>query len=219
RVEAIVGASERLDLIASDIVEHWEHRRASLLGKAMIVCMSRRICVELYERIVRLRPDWHDSDPERGRVKVVMTGSAMDPPEFQPHLYSKDQLRQLKSRAKDADDELEIVIVRDMWLTGFDAPSMNTMFIDKPMQGAGLMQAIARVNRTFRDKPGGLIVDYIGIAQSLKDALADYSPSDRDQAGVPIEQVVAVMIEKHDIVCGILHRHTWTSDPHISAAD
>ena len=219
RVEAIVGASERLDLIASDIVEHWEHRRASLLGKAMIVCMSRRICVELYERIVRLRPDWHDSDPERGRVKVVMTGSAMDPPEFQPHLYSKDQLRQLKSRAKDADDELEIVIVRDMWLTGFDAPSMNTMFIDKPMQGAGLMQAIARVNRTFRDKPGGLIVDYIGIDQSLKDALADYSPSDRDQAGVPIEQVVAVMIEKHDIVCGILHRHTWTSDPHISAAD
>ena len=219
RVEAIVGASERLDLIASDIVEHWEHRRASLLGKAMIVCMSRRICVELYERIVRLRPDWHDSDPERGRVKVVMTGSAMDPPEFQPHLYSKDQLRQLKSRAKDADDELEIVIVRDMWLTGFDAPSMNTMFIDKPMQGAGLMQAIARVNRTFRDKPGGLIVDYIGIAQRLKDALADYSPSDRDQAGVPIEQVVAVMIEKHDIVCGILHRHTWTSDPHISAAD
>jgi len=219
RVEAIVGASERLDLIATDIVEHWEHRRASLLGKAMVVCMSRRICVELYERIVRLRPDWHDSNPERGKVKVVMTGSAMDPPEFQPHLYTKDQLRQLKSRAKDADDELEIVIVRDMWLTGFDAPSMHTMYIDKPMQGAGLMQAIARVNRTFRDKPGGLIVDYIGIAQNLKDALADYSPSDRDQAGVPIAQVVAVMIEKHDIVCGILHRHTWTSDPHISAAD
>ena len=123
-----------------------------------------------------------------------MTGAATDPPEFQQHLYPKETLRDLKARAKDADDPLEIVIVRDMWLTGFDAPSMHTMYVDKPMQGAGLMQAIARVNRTFRDKPGGLIVDYIGIAQSLKDALADYSPLDRDQAGVPIEQVIEVML-------------------------
>ncbi len=213
RVEAIVGASERLDLVAADIVEHWERRRAKLVGKAMIVCMSRRICVELYERIVALRPDWHDPDPARGRVKVVMTGSAADPIEFQPHLYPPDVRRALKARAKDPDDPLELVIVRDMWLTGFDAPAMHTMYVDKPMQGAGLMQAIARVNRTFRDKPGGLIVDYIGIAQNLREALADYSPSDREQAGVPIDEVVALVIEKHDIVLGILHGCDWSSDP------
>ena len=213
RLEAIVGADERLDLIAADIVDHWEKRRANLIGKAMIVCMSRRICVRLYEKIVELRPDWHADDPMQGRIKVVMTGSAADPPEFQRHLYSKDTLRELKGRAKRADDPLELVIVRDMWLTGFDAPSMHTMYVDKPMQGHGLMQAIARVNRTFRDKPGGLIVDYIGIAQNLREALAEYSPSDRDQAGVPIEQVVEVMLEKHDIVCGILHGHPWDGDP------
>lgn len=219
RVEAIVGAGERLDLVAADIVEHWERRRENLLGKAMIVAMSRRICVELYQRIVALRPRWHDPDPEVGRIKVVMTGSAADPPEFQPHLYGAEVRKKLKARAKDPDDPLEIVIVRDMWLTGFDAPSLHTMYVDKPMQGAGLMQAIARVNRTFRDKPGGLIVDYIGIAQNLREALAEYSPSDREQAGVPIDEVVAVMLEKHDIVCGILHRHEWSSDPTISAED
>lgn len=212
-IEAVVGASERLDIVAADIVEHWEQHRQSLKGKAMIVGMSRRICVELYERIVELRPAWHSDDPTRGRIKVVMTGSAADVPEFQPHLYPKQTLRDLKARAKDADDELEIVIVRDMWLTGFDAPSMNTMYVDKPMRGAGLMQAIARVNRTFLDKPGGLIVDYIGIAQNLRNALSDYSPSDRDQAGVPIEEVIAVMLEKHDVVCGILHGLDWDSNP------
>lgn len=219
RLEAIVGADERLDIIAADLVAHWEARRAGLVGKAMIVCMSRRICVELYARIVALRPDWHDDDPTKGRIKVVMTGSATDPPEFQQHLYPKETLRDLKARAKDADDPLEMVIVRDMWLTGFDAPSMHTMYVDKPMQGAGLMQAIARVNRTFRDKPGGLIVDYIGIAQSLKDALADYSPTDRDQAGVPIEQVIEVMLEKYDVVVGILHGLDWNSDPTLPGAD
>jgi len=219
RVEAIVGAGERLDLIAADVVEHWERRRANLVGKAMIVAMSRRICVELYRRIVALRPAWHDDDPMRGRIKVVMTGSAADPAEFQPHLYPKDVRRDLKARAKDPDNALELVIVRDMWLTGFDAPSLHTMYVDKPMQGAGLMQAIARVNRTFRDKPGGLIIDFIGIAQNLRDALADYSPSDQDQAGVPIDEVVAVMLEKHDIVCGMLHRHDWSSDPALAAED
>lgn len=211
RMEAIVGAEQRLDLIAHDFVQHWEKRRSGLLGKAMIVGMSRRICVRLYEKIVALRPDWHSDDPMSGAIKVVMTGSAADPEAFQRHLYSKDVLRSLKGRAKDSADSLEIVIVRDMWLTGFDAPSMHTMYIDKPMQGHNLMQAIARVNRTFRDKPGGLIVDYIGIAQNLREALAEYSPSDRDQAGVPIEQVVEVMLEKHDIVCGILHGHLWIS--------
>ena len=219
RLEAIVGAQERLDIVAADIVEHWERRRAELFGKAMIVAMSRRIAVELYERIVALRPDWHDDDPDAGRIKVVMTGSASDPAAFQPHVHPKDVRKKLKLRAKDPDDPLEIVIVRDMWLTGFDAPAMHTMYVDKPMQGAGLMQAIARVNRTFRDKPGGLIVDYIGVATNLRQALAEYSPSDRDQAGVPIEDVVAVMLEKHDVVRGLLHGCDYDSSPHLSPAD
>lgn len=213
RMEAIVGTESRLDLIAADIVDHWERRRQSLVGKAMVVCMSRRICVRLYEKIVALRPDWHTDDLATGRIKVVMTGSAADPEEFQPHLHSKETLRDLKARAKNPGDPLELVIVRDMWLTGFDAPSMHTMYVDKPMQGHGLMQAIARVNRTFRDKPGGLIVDYIGIAQNLREALVDYSPSDREQAGAPIDQVVDAMLEKHDVVRGILHGHQWAADP------
>lgn len=219
RLEAIVGADDRLDAIAADMVEHWAGRRANLLGKAMIVCMSRRICVELYDRIVALRPDWHDPDPAAGRIKVVMTGSAADPAGFQPHLHTKETQRAIKARAKDPDDPLELVIVRDMWLTGFDAPAMHTMYVDKPMQGAGLMQAIARVNRTFRDKPGGLIVDYIGIAPNLRKALAEYSPSDRDQAGVPIEQMVAVMLEKHDVVTSMLHGLAWSSDPSLPAEE
>jgi type I restriction enzyme R subunit len=213
RLEAVVGAEERLDAVAQDIVEHWETRRSNLVGKAMVVCMSRRICVELYDRIVALRPDWHHDDPASGLVKVIMTGSAADPQAFQPHLHSKDTQRAIKPRAKDPDDPLELVIVRDMWLTGFDAPPMHTMYLDKPMQGAGLMQAIARVNRTFRDKPGGLIVDYIGIAPNLRKALAEYSPTDRDQAGVPIEEMVAVMLEKHDVVRSMLHGVTWSADP------
>ena len=217
RLEAIVGASDRLDLIAADIVDHWEKRRAGLVGKAMIATMSRRIAVELYERIVKLRPDWHSDDPETGKIKVVMTGSAADPTSFQPHIYSKDVRKALKLRAKDPNDPLELVIVRDMWLTGFDAPIMHTMYVDKPMQGAGLMQAIARVNRTFSDKPGGLIVDYIGIATNLRQALSEYSPSDRDQAGIPIEEMVAAMLEKHDIVRGILHGCEFDSSPQLPA--
>jgi type I restriction enzyme R subunit len=219
RLEAIVGASDRLDLIAADIVDHWERRRSELVGKAMIVTMSRRIAVELYNRVVKLKPDWHSDDPELGKIKVVMTGSAADPASFQPHIHSKDVRKALKLRAKDAHDPLEIVIVRDMWLTGFDAPAMHTMYVDKPMQGAGLMQAIARVNRTFRDKPGGLIVDYIGVATNLRKALAEYSPSDRDQAGVPIEEVVSAMLEKHDIVRALLHGCAYDSSPLLSAAE
>lgn len=218
RLEAIVGAEERLDLIARDIIEHWERRREAMLGKAMIVTMSRRIAVRLYEKIVALRPDWHDPDPAKGKIKVVMTGSAADPVEFQPHIYSKDVRKDLKARAKNPDDPLELVIVRDMWLTGFDAPSMNTMYVDKTMQGAGLMQAIARVNRTFRDKPGGLIVDYIGVFANLQKALIEYSPSDRDQAGVPIEDLVAAMMEKHDIICSLLHDCAFDSSPQLSAS-
>ena len=219
RVEAIVGASDRLDLIAADIVIHWERRRAELFGKAMIVAMSRRIAVELYEKIVKLRPDWHSDDPMAGKIKVVMTGSAADPAAFQRHIYDKKTRSELKNRAKNPDDPLEIVIVRDMWLTGFDAPAMHTMYVDKPMQGAGLMQAIARVNRTFRDKPGGLIVDYIGVATNLRQALSEYSPSDRDQAGVPIEEVVAAMLEKHDVVRGILHGCIFNSSPRLPSSE
>ena len=217
RLEAIVGAEDRLDLIASDIVEHWEKRREAMLGKAMIVTMSRRIAVRLYEKIVALRPAWHSDDPEQGRIKVVMTGSAADPAAFQPHIYSKEVRRDVKARAKDPDDPLELVIVRDMWLTGFDAPPMHTMYVDKTMQGAGLMQAIARVNRTFRDKPGGLVVDYIGVFSNLQKALIEYSPSDRDQAGVPIEELVDAMLEKHDVVCGLLHGRPYDSSPDLSA--
>ncbi len=214
QVEAVVGADARLDAVARDIVEHWERRRADEPGKAMVVGMSRRICVGLYERIVALRPAWHDPDPKRGRIKVVMTGSAADPPAYQPHLLGREAMRDVKARAKDPDDPLELVIVRDMWLTGFDAPPVHTMYVDKPMRGAGLMQAIARVNRTFRGKAGGLIVDYIGIAANLRDALADYSPADQQQAGVPIEQVVALLQEKHHVVVSILHGHPWSSDPY-----
>lgn len=218
RLEAIVGAESRLDLVARDIVEHWEKRRESLLGKGMIVTMSRRIAVRLYEKIVALRPDWHSDDPAEGKIKVVMTGSAADPAEFQPHIHSKDARKDLKLRAKNADDPLELVIVRDMWLTGFDAPSMHTMYVDKTMQGAGLMQAIARVNRTFRDKPGGLIVDYIGVFANLQTALSEYSPSDRDQAGVPIDEIIQVMLEKHDVVRGLLHGVDYDASPSLTAS-
>ncbi|MCA4132621.1 type I restriction endonuclease subunit R [Arthrobacter sp. M4] len=218
RLEAIVGANDRLDLIAGDIVDHWEKRRTELFGKAMIVAMSRRIAVELYDKIVKLKPEWHSDDSTTGKIKVIITGSAADPAEYQRHIYDKKTRKDLKLRAKDPNDPLEIVIVRDMWLTGFDAPAMHTMYIDKPMQGAGLMQAIARVNRTFRDKPGGLIVDYIGVASNLRKALAEYSPSDRDQAGVPIEEIVSAMLEKHDIVRGLLHACTYDSSPLLDPA-
>lgn len=219
RLEAIVGADERLDLVAHEIVEHWEKRRESLVGKGMIVAMSRRIAVKLYEKIVALRPEWHTDDHRTGKIKVVMTGSASDPQEFQPHLHDKSTRKEIQLRAKNPDDELELVIVRDMWLTGFDAPAMHTMYVDKTMQGAGLMQAIARVNRTFRDKPGGLIVDLIGVYSSLQEALKVYSPSDRDQAGVPIDEMVAVMLEKHDIVTSLLHGVAFDSSPGLTASE
>jgi type I restriction enzyme R subunit len=218
RLEAIVGAEARLDTAAQFIVENWEQRREAIFGKGMIVVMSRRIAVRLYEKIVALRPEWHSADPADGVIKVVMTGSAADPQNFQPHLYDKQTLRDIKLRAKNADDKLELVIVRDMWLTGFDSPSMHTMYVDKPMRGAGLMQAIARVNRTFRDKSGGLIVDLVGIATNLRAALAEYSPSDKDQAGVPIEEIVAAMLEKHDIVRGILQGLEFDSSPNLPAS-
>ena len=204
-VEAVVGAEKRLAMVANDLVEHFENRVVGMDGKAMIVCMSRRICVALYNKIIKLRPEWHSDDDESGEIKIVMTGAASDPKEWQQHIGGKARRELLGKRAKDPDDSLKLVIVRDMWLTGFDAPSMHTMYIDKPMRGHGLMQAIARVNRVFRDKPAGLIVDYIGIAQNLKSALGQYSGDDQQHAGIDEAEAVAVMLEKYEIVSGMFH--------------
>ena len=200
RVEALVGAEDRLNMVAADLVEHFESRVEAMDGKAMIVCMSRRICIGLYDAITAIRPDWHSADDDKGKIKVVMTGSASDPVAWQQHIGNKARRDLLAKRAKKADDELKLVIVRDMWLTGFDAPSMHTMYVDKPMKGHGLMQAIARVNRVFKDKPGGLIVDYIGIAQSLKNALGNYSGGDRGKTGINQAEAIAVMLEKYEVV-------------------
>jgi type I restriction enzyme R subunit len=204
-VEALVGSDKRLALVAADLVQHFEDRVAALNGKAMMVCMSRRICVALYDEIIKLRPDWHSNDDNAGSIKIVMTGAASDPVEWQQHIGNKARRDLLAKRARDPQDPLRLVIVRDMWLTGFDAPSMHTMYIDKPMRGHGLMQAIARVNRVFRDKPAGLIVDYIGIAQNLKSALAQYSKPDQDKTGIDEAEAVAVLLEKYEIVRDMFH--------------
>lgn len=218
-LEALVGAEKRIRLVAEDLVHHWERRREAMLGKGMIVCMSRRICVEMYKAITELRPEWHSDDDTRGKIKVVMTGSASDPPDWQPHIRNKERRDFLARRFKDPDDELELVIVRDMWLTGFDAPPLHTMYIDKPMSGHNLMQAIARVNRVFRDKPGGLVVDYIGIADSLKRALAVYAESGgRGSAAIDQAEAVAVMKEKYEVVQGILHGFDYRSLLHADTA-
>ena len=210
-VEVLVGSDKRLALVARDIVTHFEDRVAALSGKAMVVCMSRRICVKLYDEIIKLRPDWHGTDDNTGVVKVVMTGAASDPQEWQQHIGNKARRDLLAKRAREPDDALKLVIVRDMWLTGFDAPCMHTMYVDKPMQGHGLMQAIARVNRVFRDKPAGLIVDYIGIAQNLKSALQQYSKNDQENTGVDEAQAIAVMLEKHEVVRDMYHGFDYLS--------
>ncbi|MCC5865964.1 MAG: type I restriction endonuclease subunit R [Wenzhouxiangella sp.] len=210
-IEALVGSDKRLAMIAEDLVQHFEDRVAALKGKAMVVCMSRRICVALYDQLTRLRPDWHSEDDNAGSVKIVMTGSASDPLEWQQHIGNKARRDLLARRARDPDDPLQLVLVRDMWLTGFDAPSMHTMYIDKPMRGHGLMQAIARVNRVFRDKPAGLIVDYIGIAQNLKSALAQYSKPDQDKTGIDESEAVAVLLEKYEIVRDMFHGFEYRS--------
>ena len=215
QLEAVVGAEQRLRLVAGDIVAHFEQRAEAMDGKAMVVCMSRRICIDLYRELVRLRPDWHDEDDDKGRVKVVMTGAASDPPDWQPHIRNKPRREALASRFRDAGDPLQVALVRDMWLTGFDAPSLHTMYVDKPMRGHGLMQAIARVNRVFRDKPGGLVVDYLGLAQELKRALATYTESGgTGRTALDQGEAVAVMLEKFDICCGLFHgfdRSAWVT--------
>jgi type I restriction enzyme R subunit len=211
RLEAVVGAEKRLRLIAQDIVSHFEQRLEALDGKAMVVCMSRRICVELYNEIVRLRPEWHHEDDDKGVIKVVMTGSASDPPEWQPHIRNKERREFLANRFRNPKDPFKIVIVRDMWLTGFDCPSLHTMYVDKPMRAHGLMQAIARVNRVFRDKPGGLVVDYLGLAHELKQALATYTESGgTGQTAIDQAKAVAVMKEKYEVCCDLFHGFDWS---------
>jgi type I restriction enzyme R subunit len=213
QLEAVVGAEKRLSLVARDIVDHFETRLDAMDGKAMIVCMSRRICVELYREIVKLRPDWNGADDEHGALKVVMTGSASDPSDWQAHIRNKPRREALANRFRAANDPFRLAIVRDMWLTGFDAPSLHTMYVDKPMRGHGLMQAIARVNRVFKDKPGGLVVDYLGLAQELKAALATYTESGGvGCAALDQDEAVAVMLEKYDVCAGLFHgfdRSKW----------
>ena len=213
QLEAVVGAEKRVALVARDIVGHFENRLEAMDGKAMVVCMSRRICIDLYRELTRLRPAWHDGDDGGGALKVVMTGSAADPPAWQPHIRNKGRREALAKRFRDPADPLRMVVVRDMWLTGFDAPSLHTMYVDKPMRGHGLMQAIARVNRVFRDKPGGLVVDYLGLAHELKRALAVYTQSGgTGETALDQEQAVAAMREKYEVCRDLFHgfdRTAW----------
>ena len=215
QLEAIVGAEKRVALVARDIVEHFESRQEAMDGKAMVVCMSRRICIDIYRELVRLRPAWRDENDKRGALKVVMTGKASDPPQWQAHIGNKVRREALAKRFRDPADPLRMVLVRDMWLTGFDAPSLHTMYVDKPMRGHGLMQAIARVNRVFRDKPGGLVADYLGLAHELKRALATYTESGgKGQTALDKEQAVRAMLEKYEVCYGLFHgfdRSAWTT--------
>ena len=211
QLEAVVGADNRLKQVARDIVGHYEQRLEVLEGKGMVVCMSRRICVDLYRELVALRPEWHDEDDDQGVVKVVMTGSATDPVDWQQHIRNKPRREALANRFRDPTDHLRVVLVRDMWLTGFDAPSLHTMYVDKPMRGHGLMQAIARVNRVFKDKPGGLVVDYLGLAHDLKRALATYTESGgAGETAIDQSEAVAVMVEKYEVCCDLFHGFDWS---------
>jgi len=216
-LEALAGASDRLDRLAALIVDHFEKRQEAIRGKGMIVCMSRRICVELYDRIAKLRPDWHSSSDDKGKLKVVMTGSASDPSSFQPHVRTKPGMDMIARRFRDPKDEFELVIVRDMWLTGFDCPSMHTLYIDKPMHGHNLMQAIARVNRIFRNKPAGLVVDTIGIATDLKKALTFYSDRDRGNTGIDTQEALKALQQALEILRSMFHGFDYApalgSDP------
>jgi type I restriction enzyme R subunit len=211
QLEAVVGSENRIKLVARDLVEHFENRLATMAGKAMVVVMSRRIAVALYRELVALRPAWHGDDDEHGALKVVMTGSASDPLAWQPHIRNKPRREALAARFRDATDPFQIVIVRDMWLTGFDAPSLHTMYADKPMRGHGLMQAIARVNRVFKDKPGGLVVDYLGLADELKQALATYTEAGgTGKTALDQSEAVALMLEKYEVCQGLFHGLDWS---------
>jgi type I restriction enzyme R subunit len=221
RLEAIVGNPNRIKKIAEDLVNHFEQRNSVLDGKAMIVCMSRRICVEVYEAIIKLRPNWHSDEDDKGTIKVVMTGSSSDELKMQPHIRNKPRRKAIGERLKNPADSLKLVIVRDMWLTGFDAPCLHTLYVDKPMRGHSLMQAIARVNRVFTEgKEGGLVVDYLGIAQELKHALAEYTASGGE--GKPTldqELAVAKMLEFYEAIDYQLRHFDWRKFFSLSPAD
>ncbi len=210
QLEAVVGSENRVKTIARDLVEHFENRLAAMDGKSMVVCMSRRICVDLYRELIALRPAWHHDDDDKGALKVVMTGDVSDRLDWQQHIRTKARREALATRFRDADDPFKIVIVRDMWLTGFDAPSLHTMYVDKPMRGHGLMQAIARVNRVFKDKPGGLVVDYLGLADELRRALATYTESGgTGETAIPQEQAVAALMKAYEVCLGLFHGFDW----------
>jgi type I restriction enzyme R subunit len=211
-LERVVGAEPRIAQVAADLVTHFEERNKAMAGKAMVVAMSRDICVHLYNEIVKLRPDWHDEDPDKGAIKIVMTGSASDKALLRPHIYDGKTKKRLEKRFKDPSDELKLVIVRDMWLTGFDAPCVHTLYVDKPMKGHNLMQAIARVNRVFKDKQGGLVVDYIGIGNELKAAMKEYTNSNgRGRTTVDANEAYSVLAEKLDILRGMLHGFDYSN--------
>jgi type I restriction enzyme R subunit len=205
QLEAMVGTEKRQALVAEDILTHFDDRLAAMEGKGMIVCMSRRICAELYKQIVKLRPEWHSDNDSEGEIKVVITGSASDNADLQPHIRTKKGRDAIANRLRDPNDPLKLVIVRDMWLTGFDAPCLHTMYIDKPMKGHNLMQAIARVNRVFGSKPGGLVVDYLGIADDLRSALSDYTEGDRNEIQLSMKEAVTLLQEKYEIVAAMFH--------------
>lgn len=210
QLEALVGSENRIKKIANDIVNHFEERQSAFEGKGMIVAMSRRIAVELYDAIVEIKPEWHSDELNKGVIKVVMTTNSSDGPKIAKHYTTKEQRRRLAERMKSPDDELKLVIVRNMWLTGFDAPSMHTLYIDKPMKGHNLMQAIARVNRVYKDKPGGLVVDYLGIASDLKKALSFYSDSGgKGDPAIAQEQAVSLMLEKLEVISNMLHGFSY----------
>ena len=205
-LEKLVGSGPRMAQVGKDLVAHFESRIETMPGKGMVVCMSREICVDMYDAIVAIKPEWHDLDPAKGAIKIVMTGSASDKAKLQPHIHNKETKKLFEKRFKDVNDPLQLVIVRDMWLTGFDAPNCHTMYIDKPMKGHNLMQAIARVNRVFKDKPGGLVVDYIGIANELKQALKTYTNSQgRGKPTIDTREAFAILLEGIEVLRGMMH--------------
>src|SRR5438093_11992803 len=211
QLEAVVGSENRIRLIARDLVSHFETRLAAMEGKAMVVCMSRRICMDLHDEIVRLRPTRYHADDAKGTIKVVMTGNASEGPRVSEHARTKERREKLALRFRDPNDPFNLVIVRDMWLTGLDAPGLHTMYVDKPMRGHGLMQAIARVNRVFRDKPGGLVVDYLGLAQELKQALVTYTESGgTGRTAIDQSEAAALMEEKYEVCAGLMHGFDWS---------
>lgn len=210
-LEAMVGDDDRIELMARDLVDHFEKRQTAMHGKGMVVCMSRRICVDLYNALIKLRPKWASKDDEQGFLKVIMTGAASDPVDWQQHIRTGKRRKDLARHFKASDSPFQLVIVRDMWLTGFDAPCMHTMYLDKPMEGHGLMQAIARVNRVFKEKPGGLVVDYLGIGDSLKKALKTYTESGGSgQTTIDADTAVRALQKNYEQCCDMMHGFDWT---------